>query len=260
LDHKPSDPNKNPFVDDRMAMLDPSTEWTPDAGRALAQLNRRKPASSAPWMRLGMTATILAATVFVLTLLPWQRLWTPEPVAKVATQTQTAPAEKPVEKAERAPEAPAPQQPAKVVSQTPAEPEPQQKEALLDLPDNPEDLMRYLQELAKQREVDPAGIDRTGFTVAAASQANLAEPRVLTQVLPEYTDQAKQAKIQGTVELVVTIKTDGTVQFESFKKTLGYGLDEKAREAIEKWTFAPATKDGVPVSTTVTLSMNFSLR
>jgi TonB family protein len=60
--------------------------------------------------------------------------------------------------------------------------------------------------------------------------------------------------------MVITVRTDGTVQFESFKKTLGHGLDEKAREAVEKWTFTPAKKDGIPVATIVTISTNFSLR
>ena len=35
---------------------------------------------------------------------------------------------------------------------------------------------------------------------------------------------------------------------------------EKAREAVEKWTFTPAKKNGIPVAATITISTNFSLR
>lgn len=40
---------------------------------------------------------------------------------------------------------------------------------------------------------------------------------------------------------------------------LGFGLDEKAQETIEKWRFEPGRKDGKPVSVLATVEVNFRL-
>ena len=249
MDHRLSKPDTDSWVDERMANLDPSAEWKPDADLALDRLTRRKPALNAPWMRLAMTSTILAATVVVLVLLPWQRLWTPKPATTVAAKTQTSPAEKPAEKAQ---ETPAPEAPPKP---TPQEVQGDASPKLRDALRNLEVVSRDSNELVKALGLTPQIKARI-----ETSQANSSEPVPINTVLPEYSDEGRQARIQGTIEMVVTVKTDGTVQFESFKKTLGHGLDEKAREAVEKWLFTPAKKDGNPVSTTITISTNFSLR
>ena len=64
---------------------------------------------------------------------------------------------------------------------------------------------------------------------------------------PDYTDEARQAHIQGTVVLDVIIRADGTGKVNKVVQGLGYGLDEKAIEAFEKWRFDPGTIDGKPV-------------
>ena len=43
-------------------------------------------------------------------------------------------------------------------------------------------------------------------------------------------------------------------------KDLGNGLDQKAIEAVRKWTFAPATNHGNPVSLRVTIEVTLRLR
>jgi TonB family protein len=50
------------------------------------------------------------------------------------------------------------------------------------------------------------------------------------------------------------------VKVESVKKSLGYGLDERAIEAVKKWKFSPGKKDGKPVPVDVTVLVNFTLR
>jgi TonB family protein len=95
--------------------------------------------------------------------------------------------------------------------------------------------------------------------VAFNPGGGVSEPVILTQVQPEYTKEARDAKIQGTVELLVIVNRDGTVKVDSVKKSLGYGMDEKAIEAVQKWKFMPGKKDGEPVPTYVTILVNFSL-
>jgi TonB family protein len=86
------------------------------------------------------------------------------------------------------------------------------------------------------------------------------EPVLLAQIQPEYSDDGRKARIQGTVELLIVVNADGTVKFDTVRKSLGYGLDQKAMEAVKKWKFAPGKKDGKPVATYVSVVVNFSLR
>jgi protein TonB len=88
----------------------------------------------------------------------------------------------------------------------------------------------------------------------------VSEPSLLQQILPEYSDDGRKGRIQGTVELLIVVKADGTVDFQNVRKSLGYGLDQKAIEAVRKWKFVPGKKDGQPVATLVSVSVNFSLR
>jgi TonB family protein len=86
------------------------------------------------------------------------------------------------------------------------------------------------------------------------------EPLLRKQVQPEYSDDARKARIEGTVEMLVVIRADGSVQFERLQHSLGYGLDQKAIEAVKQWTFVPARKDGRAVPVWISVSVNFSIR
>jgi protein TonB len=88
----------------------------------------------------------------------------------------------------------------------------------------------------------------------------VSEPQATYTILPEYSDDGRKGRIQGTVELLIVVKADGTVDFQNVRKSLGYGLDQKAIEAVRKWKFLPGKKDGTPVATLVSVSVNFSLR
>jgi TonB family protein len=86
------------------------------------------------------------------------------------------------------------------------------------------------------------------------------EPVLLTPIQPQYSDDGRKARIQGTVELSIIVNADGTVRFESVRKSLGYGLDQSAIEAVKRAKFLPGKKDGKPVPTYVSIFVNFSLR
>ena len=76
---------------------------------------------------------------------------------------------------------------------------------------------------------------------------------------PSYTDPARQAKINGTSIFEVLISTSGEAAQLRPVKMLGYGLDEKAFEAIKRWKFRPATKDGSPVAVVVPIEVTFRI-
>jgi TonB family protein len=59
---------------------------------------------------------------------------------------------------------------------------------------------------------------------------------------------------------MIVIGPDGLVSGAEVMKSVGYGLDEKAVEAVRQWKFTPSTRNGVPVAVYVSVLMNFSLR
>ena len=76
---------------------------------------------------------------------------------------------------------------------------------------------------------------------------------------PEYTPEARQARIQGTVMLDVEIQPDGSATVQRVTQGLDPGLDRRAIEAVSKWRFRPAMKDGRPVKTVAHVAVNFRL-
>jgi len=84
-------------------------------------------------------------------------------------------------------------------------------------------------------------------------------PKVLHKVDPDYTKEAKDAKIEGTVVLTVVIHPDGRAHNVHVERSLDPGLDKKAVEAVERWEFEPGRKDGKAVAVAATIEINFRL-
>jgi len=84
-------------------------------------------------------------------------------------------------------------------------------------------------------------------------------PRALYSPDPEYSEEARKAKYQGTVVLWVVVGPDGKPRDIRVSRTLGLGLDEKAIEAVRQWKFEPARKDGQPVAVQINVEVNFRL-
>ena len=95
------------------------------------------------------------------------------------------------------------------------------------------------------------GVFRVGGGVSA--------PRALNTPDPEYSEEARKAKYQGTVVLWLIVDQNGRPQQVKVARSLGMGLDQKAIEAVRKWTFEPAQKDGKPVAVQINVEVNFRL-
>jgi TonB family protein len=87
-------------------------------------------------------------------------------------------------------------------------------------------------------------------------------PKVISEVKPQYTPEAMQAKIEGTVIMSAVVRTDGTPGNIEITKSLDteYGLDKQAVTALSQWRFEPGRKDRKPVPVRVTIEMRFWLR
>jgi len=84
-------------------------------------------------------------------------------------------------------------------------------------------------------------------------------PRAIYEPDPEYSEEARKAKYQGTVVLTIVVDRSGRPRDVRIARSLGMGLDEKAIEAVQKWNFTPGVKDGVPVAVRVNIEVNFRL-
>jgi len=84
-------------------------------------------------------------------------------------------------------------------------------------------------------------------------------PRAIYAPEPEFSEEARIAKFQGEVTLLVTIGTDGRAKNLTVVRSLGMGLDQKALDAVRTWRFDPAKKDGRPVAVQMNIIVNFHL-
>jgi TonB family protein len=95
------------------------------------------------------------------------------------------------------------------------------------------------------------GVFRVGGGVSA--------PRALDTPDPEYSEEARKAKYQGTCVLWLIVGPDGKPRDIKVARALGMGLDQKAIEAVRNWKFEPAMKDGRPVAVQINVEVNFRL-
>lgn len=96
------------------------------------------------------------------------------------------------------------------------------------------------------------GLYRVGGGVSA--------PVPIFQPEAEFSDEARRAKYQGVCIVSVIVDAQGNPVNPRVVRTLGMGLDEKALEAVRKYKFKPAMKDGrTPVPVQVNIEVNFRL-
>jgi len=98
---------------------------------------------------------------------------------------------------------------------------------------------------------DASGVHRVG--------AGVSTPVLIYKMEPGYSREARLMKFQGAVALMIVVGVDGIPGDISVVRSLGFGLDEKAVEAVRQWRFKPGTKDGVPVRVSAQIEVNFRL-
>jgi protein TonB len=84
-------------------------------------------------------------------------------------------------------------------------------------------------------------------------------PRPIYSPEPEFSEEARKAKYQGTCTLRLVVDTDGHPSNIRVASSLGMGLDEKAIEAVKNWRFEPSMKDGHPVRVEIAVEVDFHL-
>jgi TonB family protein len=96
------------------------------------------------------------------------------------------------------------------------------------------------------------GLERVGGRVSG--------PVPIFQPEAEFSDEARRAKYQGICVVQLIVDAQGNPQNVHVIRTLGMGLDEKAMDAVRRYKFKPAMKDGkTPVPVMITVEVDFHL-
>ncbi len=101
-----------------------------------------------------------------------------------------------------------------------------------------------------------AGQQRGGtYTIGGGVSA----PSLLHKIEPQYAEEARHARLQGTVALAIVVGADGKAHDLKVVRSLGLGLDEEAIAAVSEWLFRPGVKEGKPVNVQAKIQVNFRL-
>ena len=88
---------------------------------------------------------------------------------------------------------------------------------------------------------------------------NIRGPVPLRLVDPKYVRTAAEERVEGNVRLFGVIRKDGGVDSVELLRRLDPRLDAAAVEALSKWKFSPALRDGAPVEVDAVFEVPFHL-
>ena len=91
-------------------------------------------------------------------------------------------------------------------------------------------------------------------------EGKISKPERIDGPNPRYPEQARKEGVNGVVEMECVIGEDGSVRDVEVVQTTADILSEAAIEAVEQWTFEPATLEGVPVTVRYIVTVKFNLR
>jgi TonB family protein len=91
------------------------------------------------------------------------------------------------------------------------------------------------------------------------ADSSIKPPRALRTPEPKYSKSAKEQRIEGIVVVDITIGSNGQVSDPKVVRPLEPSLDANAIEAVKKWEFVPAIKDGRPVAVRMNIEISYKL-
>ncbi|MFN2167092.1 MAG: energy transducer TonB, partial [Anaerolineae bacterium] len=85
-------------------------------------------------------------------------------------------------------------------------------------------------------------------------------PSVLMRTEPDYPFRARQREIEGSVQVKLLVKSDGSVgRFEILHATPEGVFEDAVARAVPGWRFKPGRLDGRPVDSWVITTVRFDL-
>jgi protein TonB len=105
-----------------------------------------------------------------------------------------------------------------------------------------------------------AAVDTDNKPKQQQTQAAAVQPIViLEKPKPQYSKEARDLRIEGTVDVRVIFKANGEIQVLGIAKGLGHGLDEMAIQDAKLIKYKPAISNGQPVDFPATVHIEFLL-
>ncbi len=101
--------------------------------------------------------------------------------------------------------------------------------------------------------------DGGGVSAESGIRGRITPPSLLWKNEPEYTEEARKARVQGMVVLSIEVDTRGQARNIRVRQGLGLGLDERAVQSVSGWKFRPGSRNGKPVTTTAEIYVSFRL-
>ena len=95
--------------------------------------------------------------------------------------------------------------------------------------------------------------------VYSSAKEGVKFPQALYTPEPDFSEQARKARYQGTAILNVVVDKDGNTSRIRLERPLGMGLDENAMERLKTWRFKPGTYNGQPVAVEINIEVSFNL-
>lgn len=89
--------------------------------------------------------------------------------------------------------------------------------------------------------------------------SGVSQPTLIHKEEPSYSEEARAAHIEGSVQVEIVVDEQGVPKDLRIRRSLGYGLDEKAIEAVKRWRFRPGLKEGQPVPVLAMIDVSFRL-
>ena len=113
--------------------------------------------------------------------------------------------------------------------------------------------------------IQPGKPDEAAFQPPAGalefgSCKDMKNPKDVSTPEPEFTQAARRAHANGQVFLYTIIDKNGKVVFVRALQDDDYGLAAESERTIKGWVFQPASCDGHPVNTEMTLEVEFTIR
>ena len=103
-----------------------------------------------------------------------------------------------------------------------------------------------------------AGLDDRSIDAQVEVQVDQ-KPRVLRKFDPKYPEAARRANREAVVIVTFTVDVDGKAIDIEVAEPKGFGFDQAAIDAIERWRFTPAKKDGESIPMRVRQPIRFNL-
>ena len=96
-------------------------------------------------------------------------------------------------------------------------------------------------------------------TQAQSTTPAKSAPKVLFKPKPDYTDEARQMHLEGTVMVKIHVSATGAVSVVGVQSGLGHGLEQAAVRAVQGMRFQPALQNGQPTDWDGVVSIAFQL-